>query len=895
MDNGLTRREILKGMAATAALPCLGEREGNLAAAGPVLAAVPQAAARPGEGELVAPSGWLAPEPLPPMPGPEWVPPIKLAVPSANAPVIYEHTQEAGPDQTFLMVGQRLTRELFVWGSSASGTPGQQWPAAIQFAHEQVLAATLPEAAADGPFLVWAGNASGWSKPIRLNVPQPWWCGPDVASAGDAVRIFGRNLARSPEYTAAFVYLALPGQPGRWLNLEQSGKYSLTVRLPAQLELGTYDIWVHAGRGGEFGWGGPVKLRVQARRATPTSLPEAVSAPTAEQPVDLQHLLEQQSQKGGGTVLLGEGFFPFHGTLSVPGGVTLAGSGRDKTRLQLIHDDSAQFGPEDDAAAVWLAGDGASLMHLTVSGTPEVNLGVAVKSPEPLAWVRECHIEDVRIGDIERKRGPHDTFMDNYGVRLRRAAYAVVRDNEIWARAPIFLSGVRQCRFTGNELFSRTLWGGNAEAAILGRNEVVEECIIEGNRVASPPGAEAGGPTARRLIWLSTGHGSVTHNWLGNNGVTAPAGPGAAVGAGQARFGGVAGTDQNVGEMILLEANHRTMFFGKLESADSQSVVLPKILPPTPEDRLGSMRFGPSAGQRKLLAHNFGGSETPFWPPDRDDGGMEPPIGEYYISVFAGAGQGQTRRVVKRESNRLVLDRPWNEPPTTGSLVAVGTGFYQNLIVGNYVPDGMTGVQLWISCIENVIANNSIARQRKQGIYLYASATTLASSMPRAWNRGIAPLFWNLVEGNRTDECSGGVLVTSGDDPHLPIEFPRALGNVIRHNSFVRSRGDGVVLSWGLGESTPGVKNSSPSVAGTIAEFNVVRDAPIAYHAGAGSDDTVFRRDHAYFWYPVDNSRDLPVAFKVDTPGATVVLDVNSVEGKFGEVAKDVIEVKRAK
>ena len=120
---------------------------------------------------------------------------------------------------------------------------------------------------------------------------------------------------------------------------------------------------------------------------------------------------------------------------------------------------------------------------------------------------------------------------------------------------------------------SRTLWGGNAEAAIQGRNEVIEECVIENNRVASPVGAEAGGPTARRLIWVSTGRGSVTHNWFSGNGVEAPAGPGAATGAGPVRFGGVAGTDQNVGEMILFEANHRTMYFGPLAAAEAQAVV----------------------------------------------------------------------------------------------------------------------------------------------------------------------------------------------------------------------------------------------------------------------------------------------------------------------------------
>ncbi|MGA2984433.1 MAG: hypothetical protein ABSG32_11495 [Terriglobia bacterium] len=892
MDNGLTRREVLKGMAATAGLPYLGG-EGNLAAE-PAPSA-PPAEARPPEGELVAPTGWPQPEPLPAPPGPEFAPPVKLSAPSPNAPAIFEHSQEAGPDQTFLMVGRGLTKELFVWGSSATGAPGQPWSAKIQFAEDHILAATLPETSADGVFLVWVGNAGGWSKPIRLNAPQPWWCGPDVAAAGDAVRIFGRNLARRPEYTAAFVYLQLPGQPGLWLNPEQTGKYSVTVRLPAQIDPGLYNLWVHAGRGGALGWGGPVRLEIQAARPAATSVSEPVAAPSSGQTVDLQALLNRRAQKGGGAVLLSEGFFPFHGTLSVPKGVTLAGAGRDKTRLQLERDAAAKFGPDEDAAAIWLTGDGASVARLTVSGTPEVNLGVAVKSPEPLVWLRDCRIEDVRIGDIERKHAPHDKFMDNYGVRLMRAEYATVRDNEIWARSPIFLSGVRKCCITGNDLYPRTLWGGNAEASIQGRNEVIGECIIEGNRISSPPGTEAGGPTTRRLIWLSTGHGSVTHNWVAGNGVKPPAGPGAAVGAGQARFGGVAGTDQNVGEMILFEANHRTMFFGKIEGADSQSVVLPQTVPATPENRLGAMVDGQNVGPRKLLARDAAGNETPFWPPDRDDGGEEPPIAEYFVTIFAGTGQGQTRRVVKREANRLILERPWNEPPAAGSLVAVGTGFYQNLIVGNYAPDGMTGVQLWISCIENVVANNSIARQRKEGIYLYASGTTLGSSMPRAWNRGIAPLFWNLAEGNRTEECSRGALVVSGDDAHLPVEFPRALGNVLRHNSFVRSREDGVALQLGAVAVTPEVRNTSASVAGTIAEFNVVRDAHIGYHAGPGSDHTVFRRDQAYFWFPVSNSQGLPVAFQVDRPGSTVALDENSAEGKFGVESDSVVTVKRAK
>jgi hypothetical protein len=229
--------------------------------------------------------------------------------------------------------------------------------------------------------------------------------------------------------------------------------------------------------------------------------------------------------------------------------------------------------------------------------------------------------------------------------------------------------------------------------------------------------------------------------------------------------------------------------------------------------------------------------------------------------------------------------------PEAGGIVAVGTMFHQNLIVGNYAPDGMTGIQLWISCVENVIAGNTIARQRKPGLFLYANGTTLASSMPRTWNRGISPLFWNVCEGNRTDECSAGALVTSGNDPKLPVEFPRALGNTLRHNSFIRSRADGVTLS--ARAAPAGVVDTSPAIVGTIVEFNLVRDAQVGYRSGSSSDDVVLRRNHAYFWYPVSASTEPAVGFQVDETHATVSLELNSVEGLHGVLDTRTKEVKK--
>ena len=965
------------------------------------------------------------PKPLPQdIPGGAFLPP---AMPTAaGAPVIYEHSAGAGPDETFFVVGDNLTTNLVAWGVSDKDATGQSWPLRVQFGTPHYLAATLPEKAHDGPFVVWVKNAAGCSAPIVLNAPQPWWCFPRRAAPGDTVRVFGRDLTRRPDNVEAFVYIAQAGRAGVWADADDADKYNVSFTVPEGLAPGDYQVWMHAGAGGEFGWSEPVKLSVT--RAEENKEPPVTELPEV---IELQRALDATAKRGGGVVKLPEGTFQFSSTLRIPAGVTLSGADINKTKLQLVRDPNATFPhlgdsgwghapgavhtagdtmeyaldvpqagewtvwlryatemspwkqpgvsghhalivdngapvslenlpntggfgefkwsksatlkltagnhklvwknikgggisldafvfaldpaftpgdspfpktgggvlvlqgedcvrfsskdgalPGGDRAAIWLSGDGAAVEDLTILGDAQVNIGVAIRSPEPLAWLRGCRVEKVRVADCDGKQA------ENSGVQVARVVSARVADCELWGRAPLFILGARQTEFARNQLVSVTRFGGNAEAAILGRCEPIEECVIEDNVIVSPRGALAGGPTARRLLWFSTGHGSVARNWISGNGVEDPRGPGAGVGTGQARFGGVAGTDQNVGEMILFEGNHRTAYFGPLAGADAASVTLPKTFPPTPDDRLGSVK-------REQLAHDADNNETPFWPPDADDGSPEPPISDYYVTIFSGVGQGQTRRVVRREGERLLLDRPWRVAPAQGSVVAVGTMFYRNLIVGNHTPDGMTGIQLWISCVENVIAGNTIARQRKPGLFLYANGTTLASSMPRTWNRGISPLFWNTAEGNRVEECSAGALVTSGDAANLPVEFPRALGNVLRHNSFIRSRTDGVVLVSRHGVSA--VRDTSASILGTVVEFNVVRDAMKAYHAAASSDAVVFRRNHAYFWYPVNTSTNAPVAFAVDEPGTTAAIEQNSVEGIHGVGDKSFIEVQRAK
>ncbi len=550
---------------------------------------------------------------------------------AADGPVIYEYSREAGPDQTFFMVGERLTGDVIAWGPSASRSGGQEWKPKVQIHTGSYLAATLPESAPDGVFLVWARNAAGYSRPIVLNKPEPWWCGPDTVTPGEVSRAFGRNLARRPDFARGFLYLRKPGQQGGWVKPPECGKFSMWFEVPDAVDPGTYELWVHAGQGGAWGWGGPITLHVKAVDKLPLGPKSLGPATTGAQ---LQRALDEMGNNGGGGLQLPPGVYSFSGTLRIPAHVTLSGQGGNRTILQLVNDRAARFprlagegwdqapgrihspgdrityrievpqngkwdvwvrygtdmkaynqpgvsgnhtlavdaatpvalenlpntgtwaattwsktasleltagrhtltwrnvkgggisldaylltmdhrftptmspppanGPDriviqaedceifetkegvlpgGDRAAVWLSGDGAGLKGVTVLGTPEVNVGLAIGSPEKTGWVSDIVVRHVTVMDIDGKQA------ENCAVRAHNILRARIEGCTLWGRTPIFLSGARQSEFQQNKLISVTHFGGNAEAAILGRTEPIEECIFESNSVMSPPGA----------------------------------------------------------------------------------------------------------------------------------------------------------------------------------------------------------------------------------------------------------------------------------------------------------------------------------------------------------------------------------------------------------------------
>ena len=67
-------------------------------------------------------------------------------------------------------------------------------------------------------YLVWAENAAGASLPFAVNKTQAQWVGPNAASTGATVSIYGQNLSYGASTPQSWIYLQPAQGQGRWIT-----------------------------------------------------------------------------------------------------------------------------------------------------------------------------------------------------------------------------------------------------------------------------------------------------------------------------------------------------------------------------------------------------------------------------------------------------------------------------------------------------------------------------------------------------------------------------------------------------------------------------------------------------------------------------------------------------
>ncbi|HET9504710.1 MAG TPA: glycosyl hydrolase family 28-related protein [Hymenobacter sp.] len=212
-------------------------------------------------------TAYSMPSPAPAPPGDAFAPTMSGAA-AANTPVGAEWTRTAGPDETVLLTGSRLSkyndnsRGKDTRFKLYDGTPTLK-EASVQRVDTNKTVFTLPASAAQwGMYLVWPGNESGYGQPIALNQTDAWWVGPQKATRGGTVSVYGRNLAHDNDTLSSYVYIKPAGGAGQWANVKRVNPYRVIFTVPTNLGNGDYEVWTHNGHGQQYGWSGPLKLTV---------------------------------------------------------------------------------------------------------------------------------------------------------------------------------------------------------------------------------------------------------------------------------------------------------------------------------------------------------------------------------------------------------------------------------------------------------------------------------------------------------------------------------------------------------------------------------------------------------------------------------------------------------
>jgi len=379
-------------------------------------------------------------------------------------------------------------------------------------AEPQILVASL------GGCVVWAKTAAGFSTPFLLNVARPCWLSDDQAEQGAVLYLFGFGL-RAPyrpcrvALVGADAVIAAPLAPDP-RAYRTADPCLVHFSIPRDCAPGAYEVYVHNGRGGRFGWQKAGKLEVAAFREIAERVLDVrqFGATGDDEQSDFPAIREAvaAAADGGGVVFFPPGRYRTDATIHVPSGVTLRGASRDNTILE-------GFGvppPHGRTTAMIRPASHTRLESLTLQGAtfqgPGDYWSAMVCAPPP---GKGLLIEDVTVAHC-RLRSREVTSADlgpGYPSPLSLPPCRKVRilGNEIYGAANFgaWFTGVYRTEIIGNTFYG----GATRDVVTLSANAF--DSLVDGNRLVDVPGRFLINPRRHCAIRFNEVHGAFRGTW----------------------------------------------------------------------------------------------------------------------------------------------------------------------------------------------------------------------------------------------------------------------------------------------------------------------------------------------------------------------------------------------
>ena len=243
----------------------------------------------------------------------------------------------------------------------------------------------------EGAAVMWVETEEGISEPVVANNPEIWFKSQCVARPEEIISVYGNGFWQfycrsavlkkkgTDEYISAVVKT-----PNDKFYYHDAHRYVTYVEVPKGLDAGDYELCVHCGYGGEYGWSNSVDITIEKEytlteyyrtkwsRETSVEIPlpkcnkKVVAAPAEGAFVDMadaiQSACDEMENSGGGIVILTAGTYGISRTIRLRKGVVIHGAGKGATTIRTVYgseirqdwDDVSFFGkPGEQKAIDW--------------------------------------------------------------------------------------------------------------------------------------------------------------------------------------------------------------------------------------------------------------------------------------------------------------------------------------------------------------------------------------------------------------------------------------------------------------------------------------------------------------------------------------------------------------
>lgn len=845
----------------------------------------------------------VAPNPAPSVPA-EWdvfTPPVISRGSPILTPAIAEWTRSGGPDENLILAGDKFSSyagtadegrdtEFLVFGQTTAGNAVRKAASLRRLAGAKV-AITLPaDLPAWSTYLVWPGNNAGYGRPVAINRTEAWWIGPDAASRGDTVSVFGRNLSHGGGTAQSWIYVInkVTGA-GQWATVVSVNPYRVQFALPGSFENGTYEVWAHNGHGGEFGWSGPLELKVANRYVwTSDSLLGGEFDPAS--PATFNVKAEPYNARGDGitddtdaiiaafqaavlyrdthpglnvTLYFPEGVYMMRRGLAMPSNFRFLGAGKTRTVLRCM----PNFNPDNPTYGFGL--------FFGNTGDPRENIEIRDMTLDSNNQFGRKHANQDAVNNPVMLQGAWPAGCANFKLTNLRIRTQLVRSSGQEEQPSVPCASIdsttrlsiTNCDFEAGKL---VLLGG--------RQHVVRGCTFliakDQDEAFRPMGVSEISITNNECRDLegdqSTGAGS--GRFIATRSAFLPQ-ENAYIGANTTRDLGPTGLN-NAGEQILSEGDGYTYYSGpsaesspstvKVRLVDNADLVGGTITvihqdPDDPQKQVKQVRtidgydsasrtitvsqgWTPSFANVRVHNINISGKHTRLEPKFVSSTGMTVTVANvdrnfanHTAVIVDGKGMGQYRRITGYDPSTGVatVSPEWNVPPDPLSRVNIGGATSRWVIYGNRL-DGkenyeqysaVTAVQPWGLCFEWLVDSNVVTHMR-HGI-VDTGMRDLRD--PDHWP-AIAPNYFNYYANNDISDSYEGVFHSGGANSDSSFPGTASFGTVYRSNRFSNLSHTGVRLPVKVYKGVTGV----PVLDMVVFEGNSFNNLPRAIDA---SDD----------------------------------------------------------